>query len=193
MWQQSRNCISWFCPKMRLCPRAGIDISLFDLSCVYQDEHRTTESNSVAGPCDVVRVKMSNDLRFCECLIFVWFKKFLNFAYYYWILTTALIKVILVDRHALMKVLQIKRSVGFKGGGNSLAIMSRRCNDWEWCMIWGTMFSSEDQLKLAKYSCDGMVKTPIHDSDNTKMCTCQCHNSSYQMVQNMFGVINQKE
>ncbi|HEX2305770.1 MAG TPA: hypothetical protein VHH33_05740 [Nitrososphaeraceae archaeon] len=55
------------------------------------------------------------------------------------------------------------------------------------------MFSSEDQLKLAKYSCDGMVKTPIHDSDNTKMCTCQCHNSSYQRLQKMFGVINQKE
>jgi hypothetical protein len=42
-------------------------------------------------------------------------------------------------------------------------------------------------------SCDGIVKSVIDDSDNTKMCACQCHNSSYQMVQKMFGVINQKE
>ena len=42
-------------------------------------------------------------------------------------------------------------------------------------------------------SCDGMVKTLIDGSDNTKMCTCQCHNSNYQLVQKMFGVINQKE
>jgi hypothetical protein len=42
-------------------------------------------------------------------------------------------------------------------------------------------------------SCDGTVKTVTDGSDNTHMCACQCHNSNYQMVQKMFGVINQKE
>ena len=115
MWQQSRNCISWFCRKVRLCPRAGIDISLYDLSCAYQDEHRTTESNSVARPCDVVRVKMSNDLLFCECLIFVWFKKFLNCGYY-WILTSAPIKVIPVNRMLWWRYCKLEDLLASRGG-----------------------------------------------------------------------------
>jgi hypothetical protein len=55
------------------------------------------------------------------------------------------------------------------------------------------MTNSNNCIQNKHDSCDGMVKTLIDGSDNTKMCTCQCHNSSYKMVQKMFGVINQKE
>jgi len=41
-------------------------------------------------------------------------------------------------------------------------------------------------------SCDGIVKIVIDGSDGTKMCACQCHNSSYQLIKKMFGVVNQK-
>jgi hypothetical protein len=55
------------------------------------------------------------------------------------------------------------------------------------------MTNSNNCIQNKHDSCDGMVKTLIDGSDNTQMCSCQCHNSSYQMVQKMFGVINQKE
>lgn len=55
------------------------------------------------------------------------------------------------------------------------------------------MTNSNKCIQNEHESCDGIVKTLIDGSDNTKMCTCQCHNSSYQLVQKMFGVINQKE
>lgn len=55
------------------------------------------------------------------------------------------------------------------------------------------MSNSNNCIQNKHDSCDGSVKTLIDGSDNTQMCTCQCHNSSYQMVQKMFGVINQKE
>jgi len=42
-------------------------------------------------------------------------------------------------------------------------------------------------------SCDGMVKTMINGSDITKMCACQCHNNSYQLLKKMFAAINQKD
>jgi hypothetical protein len=55
------------------------------------------------------------------------------------------------------------------------------------------MTNSNNCIQNKHDSCDGIVKTLIDGSDNTQMCSCQCHNSSYQMVQKMFGVINQKE
>ncbi len=55
------------------------------------------------------------------------------------------------------------------------------------------MANSNNCIQNKHNSCDGIVKTVADGSDNTQMCTCQCHNSSYQMVQKMFGVINQKE
>lgn len=42
-------------------------------------------------------------------------------------------------------------------------------------------------------SCDGMVKTIINGSDITKMCACQCHNSSYQLLKKMFTATNQED
>jgi len=42
-------------------------------------------------------------------------------------------------------------------------------------------------------SCEGIVKTVINSSDNTGMCACKCHDSNYQLVKRMFGVINQKD
>jgi hypothetical protein len=42
-------------------------------------------------------------------------------------------------------------------------------------------------------SCDGIFKETLADgSDVTKMCACQCHNSSYQLVKRMTAAINQK-
>jgi hypothetical protein len=55
------------------------------------------------------------------------------------------------------------------------------------------MTTSDNCTQNKHDSCDGIVKSVIDGSDNTKMGTCQGHNSSYQMVQKMFGVINQKE
>jgi hypothetical protein len=55
------------------------------------------------------------------------------------------------------------------------------------------MTNSNNCIQNKHDSCDGIVKAVADGSDNTQMCTCQCHNSSYQMVQKMFGVINQKE
>jgi hypothetical protein len=55
------------------------------------------------------------------------------------------------------------------------------------------MTNSNKCIQNEHESCDGIVKTVVDGSDNTKMCACQCHNSSYKMVQKMFGVINQKE
>jgi hypothetical protein len=55
------------------------------------------------------------------------------------------------------------------------------------------MTNSNNCIQNNHESYDGRVKTLIDGSDNTQMCTCKSHNSSYQMIQKMFGVINQKE
>jgi hypothetical protein len=54
------------------------------------------------------------------------------------------------------------------------------------------MTNSNNCIQNKHDSCDGIVKTLIDGSDNTKMCTCQCHNSSYQLTKKMFGIINKK-
>jgi hypothetical protein len=41
--------------------------------------------------------------------------------------------------------------------------------------------------------CEGVIKTIIDGSDNTEMCDCKCHDSSYQLVKKMFGLANQKD
>jgi hypothetical protein len=55
------------------------------------------------------------------------------------------------------------------------------------------MSNSENCIKSEHDSCDGIVKTIQGDSDIANMCACQCHNSSYQLVKKMFGVIDQKD
>jgi hypothetical protein len=42
-------------------------------------------------------------------------------------------------------------------------------------------------------SCDGVIKTVIGGSEITKICTCPCHDSSYQLVKKMFAAIKQDE
>lgn len=55
------------------------------------------------------------------------------------------------------------------------------------------MDNSDKCIRNEHDSCDGIVKTVINGSDNTQMCACQCHDSSYQLVKKMFGAINQKD
>jgi hypothetical protein len=54
------------------------------------------------------------------------------------------------------------------------------------------MTNSNNCIQNKHDSCDGIVNTVTDGLDNTAICACQCHSSSYQMVQKMFGVINQK-
>ena len=63
-----------------------------------------------------------------------------------------------------------------------------------WLIPLDIMMTNSDNCIQNKHdSCDGIVKSVIDGSDNTKMCACQCHNSGYQLTKKMFGVINQKE
>jgi hypothetical protein len=73
------------------------------------------------------------------------------------------------------------------------ALKRNNKNVLNWLTALNIMTNSNKCIQNEHESCDGIVKTVIDGSDNTKMCDCQCHNSSYQMVQKMFGVINQKD
>jgi hypothetical protein len=74
-----------------------------------------------------------------------------------------------------------------------IALERNNRNLLNWLTPLDIMTNSNNCIQNKHDSCDGIVKTAIDGLDNTKMCTCQCHNSSYQMVQKMFGVINQKD
>jgi hypothetical protein len=74
-----------------------------------------------------------------------------------------------------------------------IAVKRNNKNLFNWLTALDIMTSSNNCIQNKHDSCDGIVKTVTDDFDNTKICACQCHNSSYQMVQKMFGVINQKE
>ncbi|HWS20071.1 MAG TPA: hypothetical protein VN239_05240 [Nitrososphaera sp.] len=66
-------------------------------------------------------------------------------------------------------------------------------NVLNWLTPLDIMTNSNNCVQNKHDSCDGIVTTQIDGSDKTRMCTCQCHNSSYQLTKKMFGVINQKE
>jgi len=55
------------------------------------------------------------------------------------------------------------------------------------------MSNSDNCIQNEHDSCDGIVKRVLGGSDLAIICACQCHNSSYQLVKKMFGVINQKD
>lgn len=55
------------------------------------------------------------------------------------------------------------------------------------------MGSSDNCIQNEHDSCDGIVKTVINGSDMANICACQCHDTGYQLVKKMFGVINQKD
>jgi len=55
------------------------------------------------------------------------------------------------------------------------------------------MSNSDNCIQNEHDSCDGIVKRVLGGSDLANICACQCHNSSYQLVKKMFGVINQKD
>lgn len=52
------------------------------------------------------------------------------------------------------------------------------------------MGNSDKCIQNEHDSCDGTIKTVIIGSDIASLCACPCHNSSYQLVKRMFGVID---
>ena len=74
-----------------------------------------------------------------------------------------------------------------------IALKRNNRNVLNWLTALYVMTNSNKCIQNEHESCDGIVKEVLDGSDNTKMCDCQCHDSSYQMVQKMFGVINQKD
>jgi hypothetical protein len=74
-----------------------------------------------------------------------------------------------------------------------LTALESNNNILNWLTLLGIITTSNKCIQNEHDSCDGTVKNVIDGSDNTQMCGCQCHNSNYQLVQKMVGVINQKE
>jgi hypothetical protein len=65
-------------------------------------------------------------------------------------------------------------------------------NLFNWSPLLDNINNSTKCTQNEHDSCDGTVKKVIDGLDNTNMCDCQCHNSSYQLVKRMTSVINQK-
>ena len=42
-------------------------------------------------------------------------------------------------------------------------------------------------------SCEGIIKETVDSSIITKMCACQCHDSTYQLIRNTIAVINRDQ
>ena len=74
-----------------------------------------------------------------------------------------------------------------------IALERNNKNLFNWLTLLDIMTNSTSCIQNKHDSCDGTVKSLIDGSDNTKICTCQCHSSSYQLTKKMFGIINQKE
>jgi hypothetical protein len=74
-------------------------------------------------------------------------------------------------------------------------LIALKCNNniLNWLILFDIIITSNKCILNEHDSCDGTVKTETDGLDNIHMCACQCHNSNYQLVQKMFGVINQKE
>lgn len=72
-----------------------------------------------------------------------------------------------------------------------LMALQRNNNILNWSTLPDIITNSNECIQNEHNSCDGIVKTVIDGSDNAKMCACQCHNSSYQLIKRMFGVVNQ--
>jgi hypothetical protein len=52
------------------------------------------------------------------------------------------------------------------------------------------MFKSADCINNEHGSCDGIIKDP---AGLTKVCTCPCHDSMYQLLRNTIAVVNQSQ
>ena len=49
---------------------------------------------------------------------------------------------------------------------------------------------SDDCTNNEHGSCEGIIKETVDSSTITKMCACQCHDSTYQLIRNTIAVIN---
>lgn len=52
---------------------------------------------------------------------------------------------------------------------------------------------SDDCANNEHAACKGIIKETADSSTVTKMCACQCHDSTYQLVRNTLAVINQNQ
>jgi len=52
---------------------------------------------------------------------------------------------------------------------------------------------SDDCANNQHGSCRGLIKEIVNSSTITKMCACQCHDSTYQLVRNTIVVINRDQ
>jgi hypothetical protein len=61
------------------------------------------------------------------------------------------------------------------------------------------VFKTDDCMNNEHGSCKGFIKEMIVDSSSsssspvTKMCTCPCHDSMYQLVRNSIALVNQSQ
>lgn len=52
---------------------------------------------------------------------------------------------------------------------------------------------SADCLENNHGKCQGYFKEEVKESPVTRVCACQCHDSTYQLVRNTIGLIAQAE
>lgn len=55
------------------------------------------------------------------------------------------------------------------------------------------MSKSGDCINNEHGACKGVIIENINSSTITKICTCQCHDSMYQLIRNTIAVINQSQ
>lgn len=55
------------------------------------------------------------------------------------------------------------------------------------------MFKSDDCVNNEHGSCKGIIREIVNSSTITRMCTCQCHDSTYQLVRNTLAAITQSQ
>ena len=55
------------------------------------------------------------------------------------------------------------------------------------------MFKSDDCVNNEHGSCKGIIKESVDSSSITKVCACQCHDSTYHLVRNTLAAITQSQ
>lgn len=55
------------------------------------------------------------------------------------------------------------------------------------------MAKSADCIENNHGKCQGFFKEAVKDSEATRICACQCHDATYQLVRNTVALIAQAE
>ncbi|MEO9320243.1 MAG: hypothetical protein ABI361_06185 [Nitrososphaera sp.] len=55
------------------------------------------------------------------------------------------------------------------------------------------MRKSDNCLQNNHGTCEGIVRWTAQDDTMTAMCSCECHNSMYQLIKNTVAVANQNQ